>query len=183
MVHERGYWLSVRETRTHEFDGKLCAALISMYKVKTMIDIGCGTGAYVRQFMLSDPFNYCIGYDGSPLTPTISNGLCYVKDFSEPQSVGKFDLVLSLEVGEHIPAKYETVFIDNLCNASKKFICLSWAVEGQMGVGHYNCRNNDYVIIKLGERGFSLDMDKTVYLREQSTLSWFANTLMAFEKE
>lgn len=182
MIHKRGYWLSKRETRTHEFDAKLCTAILAIFHEKTVIDIGCGDGSYVKQIMLSDPFLYCIGYDGSPLTPEISHGLCYIKDFSRPQTVGKFDLVLSLEVGEHIPEKYESVFIDNICNAANKYICVSWAIEGQPGVGHVNCRDNDYIIAKFFERGFMYDELKTLFLRNNSTLPWFKNTLFTFIK-
>jgi SAM-dependent methyltransferase len=182
MINERGIWLDKRETDSHMFDAKLCAAISFLYQdIKTIVDIGCGNGAYVKQ--LREYGFDCVGYDGSPRTPEITGGVCGVKDFSEPQNVGKFDIVLSLEVGEHIPAEYETIFIDNLCRASKKHICMSWAIEGQNGLGHYNCRNNDYIIDKMRERGFTFDKESSEYLRincDEVNFPWFPNTLMAF---
>jgi SAM-dependent methyltransferase len=191
--HERGYWLVIDENNPHDtdktfidkmnvhaYDKSLSDAIVNLYKgiVETVIDIGCGDGRYTINFLKNSID--CIGFDGSPLTPEITNDLCFIKDFTEHVDVGKFDLVLCLEVGEHIPQKYEQVFIDNVCHASKKYIVLSWAVEGQPGGGHINCKNNDYIIIEMSKRGFTFDIAFTKYLRKKSSFSWFQNTLMIF---
>jgi hypothetical protein len=183
MIHNRGYWLSKDETNTHDWDRPLAAELVKMFKnSKTIIDIGCGNGGYTRNF-IENGLN-CAGFDGSPLTPEITGGLCGIQDFSVPvDMMFKCDLVLSLEVGEHIPAAYESIFIDNLVNAAQKFICLSWAIEGQGGLGHVNCRNNDYVIRELSKRGFVYDQKRSDKLRSVSTFPWFKNTVMVFEKK
>ena len=108
---------------------------------------------------------------------------CDVMDFSQSVNIGKFDLVLSLEVGEHIPVEYEQTFIDNLCRHSQRSILISWAVEGQPGTGHVNCRNNDYIISEMKKRDFIFDEDISQYFRDNSYLPWFKNTLMYFEYE
>jgi hypothetical protein len=181
-IHERGYWLVKEDYYTHNCDSPLCDAIIALFKdkISNAIDVGCGDGAYTKKFI--DAGVNCMGYDGSPLTPQNSSGLCKVVDFSTPVNLGKYDLVLSLEVGEHIPVKYEQNFINNLTNLSRKYIVLSWAVDGQPGIGHFNCRNNDYVITEITKRGFSLVTEDTALLREASTFPWFANTLMVFIK-
>jgi hypothetical protein len=181
MINERGIWLSEQETKTHEYDAPLARAIIKFFPyIKTAVDIGCGNGKYVMNFMVNGiP---CEGYDGSPLTHELTFGLCEVTDFSEPVDIGKFDLVLSLEVGEHIPAAYEQIFINNLCNASDKFLLLSWAIEGQHGIGHVNCHANSYIIKELKTRGFLYVRWFTELLREETTLPWFKNTLMTFIK-
>jgi 2-polyprenyl-3-methyl-5-hydroxy-6-metoxy-1,4-benzoquinol methylase len=182
MIHPHGYWTSKGETNTHEFDKPLCDAIIHLFgHVGRIIDIGCGKGDYVKAFL--NKGIDCIGYDGSPLTPALSDHTCSIMDFSSPVDIGKFDLVLCLEVGEHIPEQYEKVFIDNLSNASKEFIILSWAIEGQPGIGHVNCRNNPYIIRELQKRGFDYNAYISEYLREESTLPWFKNTLMVFFKK
>ena len=184
MIHERGYWTEMAEVGTHVCDEPLCAAIIEMYKgVKTVIDIGCGNGKYTRN--LIDAGIDCIGFDGSPLTPEVTEGLCGVLDFSQVVDIGQFDLVLCLEIGEHIPVHYEQVFINNVCQAAKKHICLSWALEGQAGRGHVNCRNNDYVINEIRKRGFTYKPEETQILRDSTGLNdyiwWFKNTVMVFE--
>lgn len=180
MIHERGYWLSQEEFKTHQFDKRLAYEVARIFCVVTAVDIGCGNGQYTN--FLNSKGIKCVGYDGSPSTPEIAGKYCQVMDFSEPVDIGQYDLVLSLEVGEHIPVEYEQDFIDNLCRAAKQYIVLSWAVIGQGGVGHVNCRNNDYIIRELGKRGFILDADSTERLREAAFLPWFKNTIMAFDK-
>ncbi|HNX37492.1 MAG TPA: methyltransferase domain-containing protein [Candidatus Cloacimonadota bacterium] len=181
MIHERGYWLSQEEIQTHEFDEQLCNAIIKRYNsVRQAVDIGCGNGKYTMALIGAGII--CTGYDGSPLTPEITRRVCKTLDFSDPVDIGKFDLVLSLEVGEHIPRKYEQVFLDNLVRAANEIIIMSWAVEGQPGIGHFNCRDNDYIIAEMFARGFDLDYESTDHLREQSSLPWFKNTLMVFTR-
>lgn len=183
LDYERGFWITLKMAKTHIVDWKLSEAIIKYFKdVKNVVDIGCGNGAYTKNF-ISHGID-CTGYDGNPYTPQITGGLCSVKDFSEPVYIGEFDLVLSLEVGEHIPKKYETNFIENLVRASKKHICLSWAVEGQGGGGHFNCRNNDYIIKRMEKKGFLYDQKASMHLRENSSadIPWFKNTIMVFYK-
>lgn len=182
MIHERGYWLSTEETKTHLCDTLLNDGVIYLIKdrLKTIIDIGCGNGAYTERFN-KNGFE-CVGFDGSPLTPELTNNLCKIMDFSEPVDIGEFDLVFCLEVGEHIPSQYEQAFIDNICRAAKNDIVLSWAVEGQGGDGHVNCKNNDYVINQMLTRGFKIEKEYTNFLRAQSRLPWFKNTIMYFKK-
>lgn len=171
---------------THTVDYGLSDAIIQCFKkkVKTAIDIGCGNGGYTKNFIKHGID--AKGYDGNPVTPEVSGGLCGVCDFSQKADFGKFDLVLSLEVGEHIPAQHEQVFLDNLARHADKYIVLSWAVEGQGGVGHFNCRNNDYIIAELKKRGFVYDALTSIGLRyfsDGEKYPWFKNTIMVFEKE
>lgn len=178
MITDRGIWTSMDETQTHLFDEPLCTTIFDMFGKSRIVDIGCGNGAYTKYIL--DHGGHCVGYDGSPLTPEISEGLCSIMDFSEPVNIGTYDVVLTLEVGEHIPKKYEQVFIDNICKAAIHYIILSWAVKNQPGTGHVNCQNNDYVIKEMKKRGWKLDEETTEILRKASTLRWFANTLMVF---
>jgi hypothetical protein len=181
MISDRGIWLSTEETDTHEYDAFLAAAIIKYFSsIKSVVDIGCGNGRYTVNFLNHEIS--CKGFDGSPLTPELTGGLCEVMDFSKPVDIGQFEMVLSLEVGEHIPAEYEQIFIWNLCYASNKFILLSWAVEGQYGIGHINCRNNNYIIGELDKLNFRYVKWMSEILRDESTLPWFKNTLMLFIK-
>ena len=178
-MNDRGIWTTPEEVATHEFDLPLCNAIIRMFDtIASAVDIGCGKGQYVKA-MLNRGFD-CKGFDGNPMTPELTNSYCEVRDFSQPQEIGVYDLVLSLEVGEHIPKAYEDVFIRNLCMSSREWIVLSWAIPGQGGVGHFNEQSNMYIINEMEFRGFKLKPRPSLLLRQSSTLPWFKNTLMVF---
>ena len=181
-THERGYYITDVELIGGVCEKSIVESIISIFDLETVVDIGCGAGRHTEQLL--DAGIQCIGYDGNPLTPELTNGICKVLDFSKPVDIGLFDLVLSLETGEHIPKKYEEIFIDNLCRATEKTIVLSWAFEGMVWPGHVNCQNNDYVISEMAKRKFIFDADSTEYIRSKVT-GWlhFKHTLMAFIKE
>ena len=122
-----------------------------------------------------------VGFEGKPDTRIYSNIIA--QDLSRPMSLGrKSDLSISLEVGEHIPVEFEKIFIDNICENSNNLVFLSWAVEGQGGHGHVNCRNNDYIIEQMSKRGFSF-IEKSLELRKAADMGWFKNTFMIFQKK
>jgi hypothetical protein len=163
----------------HCFDEALCNEIARTFKVTSVVDIGCGDGRYVM--CLNEHGIKCVGFDGNPDTAQVSS--CGVCDFSIPVDIGKYELVLCLEVGEHIPRKYEQVFLDNIRRASIDWIILSWAIEGQDGNGHVNCRDNWYVVREMRQRDYELDVELTKQLRGVSTISWFRNTLMVYQND
>jgi tryptophanyl-tRNA synthetase len=57
----------------------------------------------------------------------------------ETYSIGQYDWIISLEVAEHIPEKYEAVYLDNIFRHAKEGIILSWAVPGQIGLSLVVC--------------------------------------------
>lgn len=181
MINERGFWGEEEATTMHIFDPVLCGKIITVCQpYKTIVDIGCGNGAYVSA--LHKVGYSVVGYDGSPATPIITKGRCSVMDFSNPVDIGLYDVVLSLEIGEHIPQQYESVFIDNIISAVRHLLILSWAIEGQGGTGHVNCRNNDYIISAIEAKGLVFDPVLSAELRQGVFLPWFANTIMVFKK-
>jgi hypothetical protein len=93
-----------------------------------------------------------------------------------------FDMVISLEVGEHIPERWESIYIDNLTRNARSYILMSWAVEGQPGDGHVNGRSNEYVINQMKSRGYTINWPVSRYLRKSASLWWFKNTIMLFER-
>ena len=181
-ISERGYWTEHSEVDLHDCDILLCNAIINLFeKGFTWVDLGCGNGEYTRR--LIDAGFDCKGFDGSPLTPEITKGLCSVLDLSVPVDIGTYDIVLCLEVGEHIPKQYEQIFLDNIYRCAKKYVILSWGVIGQGGIGHVNCQDNNYVIEEMKKRRFTFDKERSQFLRDYSTFPWFRNTIMFFSHD
>jgi hypothetical protein len=106
-----------------------------------------------------------------------------VIDLSIPFDLGKkFDWVLCLEVGEHIPKSFEDILLKNLDRHNSKGIILSWATVGQKGYGHINEQSNEYIKNTMQGLGYHNDLKTENIFRRRSSLSWFKNTIMVFRK-
>jgi cyclopropane fatty-acyl-phospholipid synthase-like methyltransferase len=183
-IHSNGYWVGLEATSQHAYDSSLVVSLTNFFKnekCNSLVDFGCGMGNYVKTFQENN-IN-AIGFDGNPNTPQLTNNLCKVFDLSVLKKFDEpFDWVLSLEVGEHLPPKFEDIFIQNLHNNNRYGIVLSWAVKGQGGHGHFNEQNNDYIKSKICNLGYVNDVTSENKLRRDSRFSYFKNTIMVFRK-
>ena len=181
-INSRGFWEN-HTGKGHHFDDKLSSALVRIFNghnINSVLDLGCGMGDYSMVLHLN--MFKVLAYDGNPHTPKLTNGLGEIADLSQPFDCGlEMDAVLSLEVGEHIPAQFEPVFIDNVCRSKPKMIVLSWAIPKQPGDGHVNCRSNEYIISQLEQRGYKHNNQHSQTLRDASSLPWFQKTIMVFE--
>lgn len=184
-INEKGYWENPTSLG-HAHDSRLAGAILKVLRAKgcdTLVDFGCGTGEYARFFAKHRIVTEA--YDGNPHTEQLSGGIGKVKDLSQHFDLcKKFKCVMSLEVGEHIPAEFEQTFLNNLTNHCNEdeggIIILSWAIPGQDGDGHVNCQTNDYIIHQMQLRGFYLDNTLTNQLRKAASLWWFKNSIMVF---
>jgi cyclopropane fatty-acyl-phospholipid synthase-like methyltransferase len=178
-VSSHGYFIGDSE---HVTDWKLADAIVDFLrkeKAETLVDFGCGDGDYVNHFIKNGI--HAIGYDGNPVTEDASGGTCLVLDLSNLVDLHKrYDWVMSLEVGEHLPKQYETIFIENLVRHVKDGLILSWAVKGQGGTGHFNEQNNDYIKKFFSDIGWYNDLEAENHLRESAAVHWFKNTVMVF---
>lgn len=184
-INENGFWEGKEASGQHCYDKKLSLALVNFFlgeKVEKVVDFGCGMGNYVEHFIENNI--EAIGYDGNPHTPELTNNICKVLDLSKPVEFDKpFCWVMSLEVGEHLPKKFEDIFINNLHNNNNEGIILSWAIKGQGGYGHFNERNNDYIKSRVCSLGYINDIETENELRQNvSNAWWFKKSIMVFRK-
>lgn len=181
-IQPNGIW----ENQTgygHHFDEGIYKAISKFLKekeIKTIVDFGCGKADYTKK--LIEEGYICEAYDGNPFTPELTDGIGNILDLSQEFNLNKkFDFVISLEVGEHIPKISERIFLDNICRHSSKHLMLSWAVIGQTGDGHVNCQDNEYIIEEMHKRGFEYDLENSTEIRNCTTNAWwFKNTIMLF---
>lgn len=184
-----GAWLT-ESLSDHWYDASLGKALLDILPytgANDIADFGCGPGWYTY---LLRTHGYCVnGYDGNPNVKEMSSLLfqdgffCQHVDLTKKLEIDiPFDMIICLEVGEHIPAKYENTFLLNLVRNSNMYILLSWALPKQKGCGHVNCHSNKYIIDKMKAYGFYINTPITNYLREKASLKWFHKTIMFFQK-
>ena len=185
-IAETGYWngetAHIHHVHCTELSKWICNFLKGQEN-SVIQDFGCGLGNYLKDLKF-EGFRHLIGYEADPPTERVFefiNKQDLTKYISLPIPVGN---VISLEVGEHIPAEYMNVYLDNITNACNNYLITSWAIRGQEGFGHVNCLDNHEIIPEIEKRGFKLMEKETQEVRniDLSEAPWFKNTLLIFKK-
>jgi len=119
---------------------RVCPLLVDWLTPKSLLDVGCGAGAWCRVWGESGVAEV-VGADGDYVDRKrllIDQSAFVAKDLSQAFDLGRqFDLVTSLEVAEHVATSSSGKFVDNLARHGKR-ILFSAAVPGQGGEFHVN---------------------------------------------
>lgn len=183
-IHPRGYWQA--DDINHYYDESFSIELNSIVsKYSSIVDFGCGNAGYAKYIYNNNKDTVVDAFDGNPNVKSLTGGFGKVLDLSWPFDLKRhYDVVICLEVAEHIPKKYEDIFLKNIINHCGKLLILSWANVGQGGKGHVNEQDEQYVVNKISDRNFTLATDLTYNLRKSATIcKWFKNTIMVFKNE
>jgi SAM-dependent methyltransferase len=125
-----------RRAHTAHAASRIFAALPDQLPRQTVADIGCGTGT----FLVASGAAQTFGIEGSWVTPDMLDDPAIVfesRDLEQPFTGPAVDLVLSLEVAEHLSPARGQGFVADLC-AMAPAVLFSAAIPGQGGVGHIN---------------------------------------------
>jgi SAM-dependent methyltransferase len=153
---------------------------------RSVVDLGCGDGGWLAAFIEAGVCDV-LGLDGPwvkreflKITPDRFMGV----DLSAPLRLNRrFDLALSVEVAEHLPAACAETFVDNLVTLSP-VVLFSAAVPGQGGVHHVNEQWPDYWAEIFKKRGYrALDLLRPLIWSDASVAWWYRQNLLLFATE
>jgi SAM-dependent methyltransferase len=167
--------------------GAISESIFYDLEPKSIIDVGCGTGALLEALNGKGCKVFGLEYSSIGLDYCRSRGLDVLK-FNLEKDVLKskltFDVAISMEVAEHLPEKVADRYIDLLTSLADTIIFTA-APPGQGGNHHINLQFPSYWISKFQDRCFEYDQTMSTRWRDDwkasgSVRSWYHNNLMIF---
>lgn len=140
--------------------------LISEFKIKSFLDIGCGPMGMVN--LAKQKGLYALGIDGDPKLAFHDDFLKHDFTLGEPTLNADFDLAWSVEFLEHVEEKYISNFMPSFKRC--KFAFITHALPNKPGHHHVNCQPPEYWIDIFQKNNFQFEKDTTDILKQVSTM-------------
>lgn len=160
--------------------------IVNIFKPSSVLDFGSGTGSWLKVF-LANGVQDVTGIDG-PWVPKenlqISEDKFIRHDLTKRIDLNRsFDLAISLEVAEHIDAKFADIFVDQLVRHSE-IIVFSAAIPYQGGTSHLNEQWPEYWAKKfISKRYVVLDLLRPKFWNNPKVDFWYKQNVLVFIKE
>jgi len=161
-IYARKYYGNQKKGREYKMNnGK---ALAKTLNIESMIDFGCGVGAYLEGALQANTkrvLGIDIGYDtAKEFIPEYMQEYIKKGHIGRKIDYGKWDCALSIEAAEHLLPEEEDTFIENLVRASSRLIVLS--VGYNFSYFHLNAgKKPEYWANKLVEAGCKMLPEET----------------------
>jgi 2-polyprenyl-3-methyl-5-hydroxy-6-metoxy-1,4-benzoquinol methylase len=165
----------------------MAKSMVDCFQPRTVIDVGCGTGALLEAFRNLNCQVCGLEYSEAALAYCRKRELPVRKfNIGRDQIDRKqYDLAVSFEVAEHLAPWTAERFVDLLCRSSS-LVVISAAIPGQGGVDHINEQPRSYWIAKFKRRSFVLDEKTTNQFSSDWKLAgislWYHENVMVFER-
>ena len=153
-------------SKTRESAEKIAVFFQEIFSPARILDIGCGPGEYLRAF--SNLGIEAVGCDGASngVRRVSSAALAFVHDLRKPLVFNKkFDLVMCIEVAEHLPKSSSATLVGSICENSNDVIVFTAAPPGCPGDDHINCQPIQFWSELFLSHGFQIDESMTEQLR------------------
>ncbi len=160
--------------------------VLTLIKPQSVIDVGCGLGTWLsvfKEFGVQDVF----GIDGDHVDRSmlqIPNERFTAFDLKKPIPINRqFDLVISLEVAEHLPEDCAKTFIHSLTGLGP-VILFSAAIPFQGGTNHLNEQWPDYWANHFNEDGYvAVDCLRKKVWQDDQVEWWYAQNMLVFSRK
>jgi hypothetical protein len=158
-----------------------------LFSPKSIIDIGCGVGAWLCEWKEIDNDKIIHGIDAGFVNKSML--LIESSKFQEVDLTKKLhlqyksELAMCLEVAEHLPEERAISFISELTQLSD-VILFSAAVPGQGGTHHINEQYLSYWIPIFKSNGFDcFDIIRPQIWNNEKILWWYRQNIVIFVRQ
>ena len=157
--------------------------VLELIQPESVIDVGCGLGTWLRVFREFGVEDF-LGIDGDHVDPKmleIPKEQFLTFDLKRPFQIERqFDLVVSLEVAEHLPTDCAKIFVDSLTTLGPA-ILFSAAQPLQGGENHVNEQWPDYWVSYFQKKGYvAIDCVRKKIWGNPSVEWWYAQNTFIF---
>lgn len=158
---------------------------LAYYRPKSVLDIGCGLGTWLKIFEEHNCDVFGIDSGEVQVRDLLIDSAKFREiDLNEKFNLGKkYDLVVSLEVAEHILPENAKGFIESICFHGD-IVLFSAAIPGQEGTLHYNEQYIDLWIELFSQNGFlCADFLRHLIWNNDKISWWYRQNILIFIKE
>jgi len=159
--------------------------ILNWISPQSIVDVGCGDGTWLSVFS-SYGVEDILGIDGDYIQQTdlqIPSNCFVAADLQQPLVLSRtFDLVVSLEVAEHLPENCADQFVNSLISLAR-VILFSAAIPHQGGTHHVNEQWPFYWVRRFEAYGYELvDVLRGRIWDNPRIEPWYAQNSLIFVK-
>ena len=160
--------------------------VMKLIQPKRVVDVGCGLGTWLSIFQEYGVENI-LGIDGDYVDGKmlkIPQEYFVPHDLVKPLKIEQhFDLVVSLEVAEHLPSESAELFVDTLVSLGP-VILFSAALPYQPGNSHLNVQWPDYWVSLFHQREYTvIDCLRNKFWSNENVEWWYSQNIFLFVKQ
>ncbi len=184
-IYTKDFFKKIQDSSLHSAK-EVVPLVMRLVQPKRVIDVGCGVGSWLsvfKEYGVED----ILGVDGDYVDAEmlqIPQECFLARDLVKPLRIEQhFDLVVSLEVAEHLPSECAEDFINTLVSLGP-VILFSAALPYQRGDSHVNEQWPDYWLSFFHQKGYVLvDCLRMKLWQNDSVEWWYSQNMLIFVKQ
>jgi trans-aconitate methyltransferase len=162
---------------------RLVPLVIESFTPSSAIDLGCGDGQWTVALAQRGVTTH--GVDTAQVQHPSHAGASFgYGDLTalKPNSLGRADLCLCLEVAEHLPESSAESLVA-LAESCSPIVVFSAATPGQGGTGHLNEQPHHYWIERFANVGMTADVTwRGAFAMDESVAPWYRENIVIFTR-
>lgn len=162
---------------------RIVPLVLALVPARAVLDVGCGTGHFLRAFHQAG-VSHIAGIDGDYVPRdqlVIDQSRFQPCDLTRGFDLERrYDIVVSLEVAEHLPPASAEPFVESLTRHGS-VVVFSAAIPYQGGTNHLNEQWPSYWAELFGRRGYqAYDVIRPAIWRDREVAWWYRQNILLF---